>query len=57
MQTTIYVLLIYLAGMRFFRIFPEFRNFHDLRGHSCGNRRPDLIFMGGGGVPYILCAH
>ena len=45
--------------MRFFRNFPEFRNFHDLRGHSCGNRSSDLIFMGGGGggVPYILCAH
>ena len=38
-------------------IFPEFRIFHDLRGHSRGNRRSDLIFMGGGGgVPYILCA-
>ena len=30
-------------------IFPEIRNFHDLRGHSRGNRRSDLIFMGGGG--------
>ena len=34
-----------------------FRNFHDLRGRSRGNRRSNLIFMGGGGeVPYILCA-
>ena len=31
------------TGMRFFR------NFHDLRGHSRGNPRSDLIFMGGGG--------
>ena len=30
-------------------IFPEFRNFPDLRGHSRGNPRSDLIFMGGGG--------
>ena len=30
-------------------IFPEFRNFHDLRGNSRGNCRSDLIFMGGGG--------
>ena len=49
--------VIYDSGMRFFRNFPEIRNFHDLRGHSRGNRRSDLIFMGGGGeVPYILCA-
>ena len=38
------------TGMSFFR------NFHDLRGHSCGNRRSDLIFMGGGGGGYhIFC--
>ena len=37
-------------GMRFFR------NFLDLRGHSRGNPRSGLIFMGGGGVPYIVCA-
>ena len=38
-------------------IFPEFRNFHDLRGHSRGNRRSDLIFMGGGGggTIYSVC--
>ena len=30
-------------------IFPEFRNFYDLRGHSRGNPRSGLIFMGGGG--------
>ena len=36
--------------------FPEFRNFHDLRGHSCGNRRSDLIFMGGGGTIYSVCS-
>ena len=40
----------------FFRneIFPEFRNFPDLRGHSSGNPKSGLIFMGGGGVgvPY-----
>ena len=35
--------------MRFFRNFPEFRNFDDLRGHSRGNPRSGLIFMGGGG--------
>ena len=28
--------------------FPEFRNFSDLRGHSRGNPRSGLIFMGGG---------
>ena len=39
-----------VAGMRFFRNFP------DLRGHSRGNPRSGLIFMGGGGVPYIVCA-
>ena len=43
--------------MRFFRNFPEFRNFHDLRGHSCGNRRSDLIFIGGGGgTIYSVCS-
>ena len=43
--------------MRFFRNFPEIRNFHDLRGHSCGNRRSDLIFMGGGGgTIYSVCS-
>ena len=31
-------------------IFPEFRNFTDLRGHSRGNPRSGVIFMGGGGV-------
>ena len=36
-------------------IFPEFRNFLDLGGHSRGNPRSGLIFMGGG-VPYIVCA-
>ena len=30
-------------------IFPEFRNFYDLRGHSRGDPRSGLIFMGGGG--------
>ena len=30
-----------------------FRNFLDLRGHSRGNPRSGLIFMGGGGT--ILC--
>ena len=35
----------------------QFRNFHDLRGHSRGNRRSDLIFMGGGGVTiYSVCS-
>ena len=45
-------------GMRFFRNFPEIRNFHDLRGHSRGNRRSDLIFMGGGGggTIYSVCS-
>ena len=33
-----------------------FRNFHDLRGHSRGNRRSDLIFMGGGGTIYSVCS-
>ena len=45
--------------MRFFRNFPEIRNFHDLRGHSRGNRRSDLIFMGGGGgggTIYSVCS-
>ena len=37
-------------------IFPEFRNFLDLRGHSRGNPRSGLIFMGGGGVPYCVCS-
>ena len=40
--------------MRFFRNFPEFRNFDDLRGHSRGNPRSGLIFMGGGGGT-VLC--
>ena len=35
-------------------IFPEFWNFHDLRGHSRGNRRSDLIFYGGGTI-YSVC--
>ena len=39
--------------MRFFWNFPEFRNFYDLTGHSRGNRRSDLIFMGGG--YHIFC--
>ena len=39
------------TGMRFVLNFPEFRNFPDLRGHSRGNPRSGLIFMGGGGVP------
>ena len=43
-------LFLYVAGMRFFR------NFHDLRGHSCGNRRSNLIFMGGGGTIYSVCS-
>ena len=47
----------YKSGMRFFRNFPEFRNFQDLRGHSRGNRRSDLIFMGGGGgTIYSVCS-
>ena len=37
-------MLVYSSGMRFFRNFP------DLRGHSHGNPRSGLIFMGGGGV-------
>ena len=37
-----------ITGMRFFR------NFHDLRGHSRGNPRSGLIFMGGGGY-HKLC--
>ena len=37
-------------------IFPEFRNFDDLRGHSRGNPRSGLIFMGGGGVYHIVSA-
>ena len=37
-------------------IFPEFPNFPDLGGHSRGNPRSGLIFMGGGGVPYVVCA-
>ena len=44
------------SGMRFFWNFPEIRNFHDLRGHSRGNRRSDLIFMGGGGTIYSVCS-
>ena len=38
----------YLGVIRH-EIFPEFRNFYDLRGHSRGNPRSGLIFMGGGG--------
>ena len=48
------LLSMYYAGMRFFRNL----NFPDLRGHSRGNPRSGLIFMGGGGgggVPYIVC--
>ena len=37
------------AGMRFFR------NLADPRGHSRGNPRSGLIFMGGG-VPYCVLA-
>ena len=45
------------SGMRFFRNFLEFRNFHDLRGHSRGNRKSNLIFMGGGGgTIYSVCS-
>ena len=35
-----------------------FRNFHDLRSHSRGNRRSDSIFMGGGGggTIYSVCS-
>ena len=40
--------------MRFFRNFPEFRNFYDLRGHSRGNPRSGLIFMGGGGGGMVV---
>ena len=43
------VLCNFFTGMRFFR------NFQDLRGHSRGNRRSDLIFMGGGGGYHIFC--
>ena len=32
-----------------------FRNFPDLRGHSLGNPRSGLIFMGGGGGFTICC--
>ena len=32
-----------------YEILPEFRNFPDLGGHSRGNPRSGLIFMGGGG--------
>ena len=39
--------------MRFFQNFPEFRNFADLRGHSRGNPRSGLIFMGGGGYHIV----
>ena len=38
------------TGMRFFR------NFLDLRGHSRGNPRSGLIFIGEGRLPYIVCA-
>ena len=48
-------LYIHMPGMRFFRNFPEFRNFLDLGGHSRGNPRSGLIFMGGGGGYHILC--
>ena len=38
-------------------IFLEFRNFPDLRGHSRGNHRSGLIFMGGGeGTIYCVCS-
>ena len=37
-------------------IFPEFQNFHYLRGYSRGNRRSDLIFMGGGGMRGTICS-
>ena len=30
-------------------IFPQIPEFSNLRGHSRGNPRSDLIFMGGGG--------
>ena len=45
--------------MRFFRNFPEFRIFPDLRGHSRGNPRCGLIFMGGEGgiVGTINCVY
>ena len=43
------------TGMRFFRNFPEFQNFHDLRGHYRGTPRFGLIFMGGGGGGTINC--
>ena len=36
-------------------IFPEFRNFPDLRGLSRGNPRSGLIFMGEGGT--INCVY
>ena len=36
-------------------IFPQIPEFSNLRGHSRGNPRSDLIFMGGGGVPHIVC--
>ena len=35
-------------------IFPQIPEFSNLRGHSRGNPRSDLIFMGGG--YHILCA-
>ena len=37
--------------------FPEFRNFPDHRGHSCGNPRSGLIFMGGGGGVVVGTIH
>ena len=36
-------------------IFPELRNFADLRGHSRGNPRSGLIYIWGGGGCTILC--
>ena len=38
------------TGMRFFRNFP------DLRGHSRGNPRSGLIFMGGGATINCVCS-
>ena len=32
-----------------------FRNFSDLKGHSRGNLRSGLIFMGGGGGVGVGC--
>ena len=59
--TTLLCLMFRRSGMRFFRNFPEFRNFYDLRGHSRGYPRSGLIFMGGGGgrelVGTISCVY